>query len=103
MIYTHCHKYDTSCRFLSNEFLLVPYNQLITNPKTNRLEPSLQTMLRKEPIGEYCNNVSDWVENVNQCPARLALVRWTGIKVDGAGIYHKLTSTNEMREIMRES
>ena len=95
---------NTPCRFLSNETLLVPYNQLIENPKTNRLEPSLQTMLRIEPIGQFCNNCSKWCKEIVQCPARIAIAYepWTGCKVEGAGSYAKLVGSMEMKALMSE-
>ena len=99
-----CDQFDTLCRFASIETLLVPYNQLIENPKTNRLEPSLQTMLRVEPIGQFCNNCSKWCKEIVQCPARIAIAYepWTGCKVEGMGSYAKLHGSDEMKTLMSD-
>ena len=103
-MYVRCHQFDTLCRFASAESLIVPYNQLIENPKTNRLEPALQTMLRVEPLGTFCNNSSQWCRDVVQCPARLGLATyWCGQKVDGTGVYGKLHTSNELRWMVREN
>ena len=98
MNFNRCEPFDTPCRFCSKETLLVPYVKLTENPKTNRLEPALQTMLRKEPLGDYCNNVSKWCKVVTQCPARnaLAFEPWTGQKAEGTGIYSKLHTGAEL-------
>ena len=103
-MYVRCHQFDTLCRFASAESLIVPYNQLIENPKTNRLEPALQTMLRVEPLGTFCNNSSQWCRDVVQCPARLGLAYepWTGCKVDGSGSYAKLHTSDEMKTLMND-
>jgi len=102
MIPERCEAFDTPCRFLSNETLLVPYVKLIENTKTKRLEPALQPMLRKEPIGQFCNNSSKWTRDVTQCPARLGLVQWCGVKAEGTGIYAKLHTEAEIRWRVRE-
>jgi hypothetical protein len=39
---------------------------------------------------------------LTQCPARLALVYWCGIKAPDTGIYAKLHTDAELREILRE-
>jgi hypothetical protein len=83
--------FDTHCRFCSHEHLFVPYTPLITNPKTNRLEAAIgKTMIKKEPVGIYCNNSSSWVSDLKFCPARWALHRkhyGDGRVADGTGTY----------------
>jgi hypothetical protein len=102
MIHERCSQFDTLCRFASQEVLIVPYNQLIENPKTNRLEPTLQTMWRKEALGTMCNQNSLWTRDVVQCPARMGLVKWCGVKADGCGIYPKLHTEAKIRWMVRE-
>lgn len=77
-----------NCRFLSQEHLFVPYSTLVENPKTKRLCVGT-TGIKKEPVGIYCNNVSDWVSNLTFCPARWALhgVASSGCVADGTGVY----------------
>jgi len=86
---TTCPMFDTpNCRFLSEESMLIPFNKLVENPKTNRLEPAKETMMRKEPLGTFCNNASMWVDRLKYCPARWGLHRHhTGKKADGTGTY----------------
>jgi hypothetical protein len=97
-----CEQFDTMCRFASKETLLIPYTKLIENPKTKRLEPALETMLRKEPLGTMCNQNSQWCSEITQCPARLGLVHWCGVKVEGTGIYARLHTEAELRWSIRE-
>ena len=102
MICERCNQFDTPCRFCSKESMLIPFNKLVENPKTNRLEPAKETMLRKEALGEWCNNSSQWCRDITQCPARLALVPWCGIKAEGTGTYAKLVGSLEMKALMSE-
>jgi len=84
--------------------MLIPFNKLVENPKTNRLEPTKETMLRKEALGAWCNNSSKWCRDITQCPARLALAYepWCSQKADGTGIYAKLIGSQEMKALMSE-
>ena len=102
MIFTQCPPFSTPCRFCSQEHQYITYNQLTENPKTKRLEANLNTMIRKEALGEWCNNSSQWCRDITQCPARLALVPWTGLKADGTGSYAKLVGSMEMKALMAE-
>jgi len=104
MICERCNQFDTPCRFCSKESMLIPFNKLVENPQTNRLEPAKETMLRKEALGEWCNNISAWCSSLSQCPARLALAYepWCGQKADGTGSYAKLVGSMEMKALMAE-
>ena len=95
---------DTPCRFCSQEHQYITYNQLTENPKTNRLEPAKETMIRKEALGEWCNNISAWCSSLTQCAARLALAYdpWCGQKADGTMSYAKLVGSMEMKALMSE-
>jgi hypothetical protein len=83
-----CPQFNTPCRFCSIEHLYIPYAPLIENPKTNRLEAGA-TAIRKEALGEWCNNISQWVRELRYCPARWGLygVATSGIRADGCGEY----------------
>jgi len=104
MICERCNQFDTPCRFCSKESMLIPFNKLVENPKTKRLEANLNTMIRKEALGEWCNNTSAWCSSLSQCPARLALAYepWCGQKADGTGSYAKLIGSMEMKALMSE-
>ena len=79
---------DPACRFCSHEHLLVPYAPLVLNEKTQRLEPG-STKIRKEALGAFCNNLSQWVRDLKYCPARWGLhgAASTGVRADGCGGY----------------
>ena len=83
-----CPMFQDNCRFCSHEHLFVPYAPLVENPQTTRLVVGL-TAIRKELVGEMCNNISQWVKDLNYCPARWGLygVASTGIRADGTGLY----------------
>ena len=104
MIFTQCPQFSTPCRFCSQEHQYITYNQLTENPKTKRLEANLNTMIRKEALGAWCNNSSQWCRDITQCPARLALAYepWCGQKADGTGSYAKLIGSMEMKALMSE-
>jgi hypothetical protein len=76
------------CRFCSQEHLFVPYSTLVENPATKRLCVG-STGIKKEMIGFFCNNISDWVSNLKYCPARWGLhgVASSGCVADGTGSY----------------
>ena len=101
---TRCEAFDTICRFCSKESMLIPFNKLVENPKTKRLEANLNTMIHKEALGAWCNNSSKWCRDITQCPARLALAYepWCSQKADGTGIYAKLIGSMEMKALMAE-
>jgi len=103
MIFTQCPQFSTPCRFCSQEHQYITYNQLTENPKTKRLEANLNTMIRKEALGAWCNNSSAWCSSLSQCPARLALAtHWCGQKADGTMSYAKLIGSREMKALMSE-
>jgi len=100
---TRCEAFDTICRFCSKESMLIPFNKLVENPKTKRLEANLNTMIHKEALGAWCNNSSKWCRDITQCPARLALAtHWCGQKAEGTGSYAKLIGSMEMKALMSE-
>jgi len=79
--------FATHCRFCSHERLTVPYARLIENPKTKRLETG-STEHMQVPLGEFCNNISQWVSVLQYCPARWGLSNsHNGVRADGTGIY----------------
>ena len=104
MIFTQCPPFSTPCRFCSQEHQYITYNQLTENPKTKRLEANLNTMICKEALGAWCNNISAWCSSLSQCPARLALAYepWTGLKAEGTGSYAKLVGSLEIKALMSE-
>jgi len=79
---------DPACRFCSHEHSYIPYAPLVENKKTGRLEPGA-TEIRKELIGEFCNNICQWVRNLSYCPARWGLrsVPPSGNRAAGCGMY----------------
>jgi len=100
---TKCTAFDTLCRFVSNEVLVVPYAPLIADPRTKRLIAG-SVVHRSEPLGQWCNNTSHWCKEIVQCPARLALAYepWCGQKAEGTGSYAKLIGSMEMKALMSE-
>lgn len=102
----YCEPFSTPCRFCSKEHMLIPFAKLVENPKTNRLEPAKETLLRTEALGTWCNNRSQWTRDVTQCPARVALATRHGFvwahKADGTGTYAKLIGSMEMKALMAE-
>ena len=103
MITERCIQFDTPCRFVSNEVLVVPYALLVEDPRTKRLIAG-SVVHRSEPLGQWCNNSSAWCSSLSQCPARLALAYepWCGQKADGTGSYAKLIGSREMKALMSE-
>jgi hypothetical protein len=101
VIYTQCPEYSTHCRFCSKESIIIPFARLIEDPQSKRLIAG-PVEHRRESLGTLCNQLSMFTKDVTQCPARLGLVMWTGIKADGCGIYSKLHTDAEMRDFMRE-
>ena len=101
--YTRCNQFDTPCRFCSQETLTVPYAPLIEDPKSKRLIAG-SVVHRSEPLGQWCNNSSQWCRDITQCPARLALAYepWCGKKAEGTGSYAKLIGSMEMKALMSE-
>lgn len=84
----NCSMFKDDCRFCSHEHQYIPYAPLVENQKTLRLEVGI-TNIRKELIGEWCNNISDWIEKLSYCPARWGLygVPAIGLRADGCGVY----------------
>ena len=101
--YTRCNQFDTPCRFCSQETLTVPYAPLIEDPKSKRLIAG-SVVHRSEPLGQWCNNSSQWCRDITQCPARLALATRHGFvwahRVGGTGIYAKLCKRDEMEVLL---
>jgi hypothetical protein len=86
-----CPMFQDECRFCSHEHMIVPYAPLVEDPRSKRLIAG-PVEHRKEPIGYWCNNVSEWVEHLRYCPARWGLVgsvnRLVGCaRADGCGVY----------------
>jgi len=103
MTFPKCEAFDTPCRFVSNEVLVVPYALLVEDPRTKRLIAG-SVVHRSEPLGQWCNNISAWCASLTQCPARLALAYepWCGQKADGTMSYAKLIGSMEMKALMSE-
>lgn len=83
-----CTMFLDNCRFCSHEHHYIPYTPLVENKKTMRLEIGA-TNIRKELIGEFCNNIGGWVQDLKYCPARWGLygIATTGYLSDGCGVY----------------
>jgi hypothetical protein len=84
---TTCPMFQDKCRFCSHEHMIVPYAPLVEDPRSKRLLPG-PVEHRSEPLGYWCNDISQWVEDLKYCPARFALHRYhTGRVADGCGVY----------------
>jgi hypothetical protein len=83
-----CPMFQDDCRFCSHEHMIVPYAPLIEDPRSKRLIAG-PVEHRKEPVGFWCNNVSEWVEHLRYCPARWGLhsVTSSGQRAGGCGVY----------------
>ena len=79
--------FGDSCRFASEECLIIPFAPLLPDPRTGRLVAG-SVQHKKEMIGEYCNQMG-WVRDLHYCPARWGLTRVpsVGIRADGCGTY----------------
>lgn len=83
-----CSMFQGDCRFCSHEHSYIPYTPLVENKKTMRLEISA-TNIKMVLLGEWCNNISQWVRELRYCPARWGLhgVPSVGIRAEGCGEY----------------
>ena len=85
--YPICPMFQTQCRFCSHEHHTIPFARLVEDPRTKRLIAG-PIEHRRELIDIWCNNVGNWVKDLNWCPARWGLYRNPiGIRADGCGEY----------------
>lgn len=69
-----CSMYGTPCRHCSIDRSFRPHTKLVKDPVTKLYKPNGQGVTIVV-LGEYCNNVGEWVKDLHYCPARWALTR----------------------------
>lgn len=71
-----CPMFKEKCRHCSMEHTTRIFTKIEKDPSTKMFKPIGLGSI-SVPLGEYCNNICEWVRNLHYCPSRWALHRGT--------------------------